>query len=54
MADSNKSRDLTSNIRKGMNSLGEVDVAADMLWGAQKVEQATSNLGKDSSGSYPA
>jgi hypothetical protein len=31
----NSSRDLMSNIRKEMNSLGEVDVAADMLWGAQ-------------------
>src|SRR5467141_2564642 len=29
------SRDLISNIRKEMDSLGEVDVAADMLWGAQ-------------------
>jgi aspartate ammonia-lyase len=39
MAESKKkkksSRDLMSNIRKEMNSLGEVDVAADMLWGAQ-------------------
>jgi hypothetical protein len=31
----NSNRDLMSNIRKEMNSLGEVDVAADMLWGAQ-------------------
>jgi hypothetical protein len=27
----NSSRDLMSNIRKEMDSLGEVDVAADML-----------------------
>ena len=27
--------DLMSNIRKEMDSLGEVNVAADMLWGAQ-------------------
>src|SRR5713226_2648192 len=31
----NSNRDLMSNIRKEMDSLGEVDVAADMLWGAQ-------------------
>src|SRR5712672_3298375 len=31
----NSTRDLMSNIRKEMDSLGEVDVAADMLWGAQ-------------------
>src|SRR5258708_8506614 len=31
----NSSRDLISNIRREMDSLGAVDVAADMLWGAQ-------------------
>src|ERR1700740_3758542 len=31
----NTSRDLTSSIRKEMDSLGEVVVEADMLWGAQ-------------------
>src|SRR6202035_2559743 len=37
MADSkqNASRELRSNLRKEMDSLGEVDVPADKLWGAQ-------------------
>src|SRR3979490_359752 len=42
------SRDLISNIRKEMDSLGEVDVAADMLWGAQTQRSLESfRIGKD-------
>jgi fumarate hydratase class II len=37
-----------SNIRKEMNSVGEVDVAADMLWGAQTQRSLEySSIGKD-------
>src|SRR3977135_2674013 len=43
-----KSRDLISNIRKEMDSLGEVDVAADMLWGAQTQRSLEHfSIGKD-------
>src|SRR5216684_3687121 len=42
------SRDLISNIRKEMDSLGEVDVAADMLWGAQTQRSLEHfSIGKD-------
>src|SRR3981189_3994495 len=42
------SRDLISNIRKEMDSLGEVDVAADMLWGAQTQRSLKHfSIGKD-------
>src|SRR5712675_971016 len=42
------SRDLISNIRKEMDSLGEVDVAADMLWGAQTQRSLQHfSIGKD-------
>jgi fumarate hydratase, class II len=42
------SRDLMSNIRKEMDSLGEVDVAADMLWGAQTQRSLEHfSIGKD-------
>src|SRR5882762_5470291 len=42
------SRDLVSNIRKEMDSLGEVDVAADMLWGAQTQRSLEHfSIGKD-------
>src|SRR5467141_983262 len=42
------SRDLISNIRKEMGSLGEVDVAADMLWGAQTQRSLEHfSIGKD-------
>src|SRR6267143_963861 len=42
------SRDLISNIRKEMDSLGEVDVAADMLWGAQTQRSVNHfSIGKD-------
>src|SRR6266849_7202820 len=44
----NLSRDLMSNIRKEMDSLGEVDVAADMLWGAQTQRSLEPfSIGKD-------
>src|SRR5258705_4204676 len=40
--------DLMSNIRKEMDSLGEVDVAADMLWGAQTQRSLEHfSIGKD-------
>src|SRR5258706_730512 len=40
--------DLMSNIRKEMDSLGEVNVAADMLWGAQKQRSLEHfSIGKD-------
>src|SRR4030088_2481027 len=43
-----QSRGLISNIRKEMDSLGEVDVAADMLWGAQTQRSLEHfNIGKD-------
>src|SRR4030088_1638311 len=43
-----QSRGLISNIRKKMNSLGEVDVAADMLWGAQTQRSLEHfSIGKD-------
>ena len=43
-----KRRDLMSNIRKEMDSLGEVDVAADMLWGAQTQRSLEHfSIGKD-------
>src|SRR5467141_2395660 len=42
------SRDLISNIRKEMGSLGEVDVAADRLWGAQTQRSLEHfSIGKD-------
>src|SRR5882724_11528246 len=42
------SSDLISNIRKEMDSLGEVDVAADMLWGAQTQRSLEHfSIGKD-------
>src|SRR6266403_2275015 len=42
------SRDLISNMRKEMDSLGEVDVAADMLWGAQTQRSLEHfSIGKD-------
>src|SRR6266852_10360 len=42
------SRDSISNIRKEMDSLGEVDVAADMLWGAQTQRSLEHfSIGKD-------
>src|SRR3978361_1355354 len=42
------SRDLISNIRKEMDSLGEDDVAADMLWGAQTQRSLEHfSIGKD-------
>src|SRR6266446_330061 len=42
------SRDLISNIRKEMDSLGEVDVAADKLWGAQTQRSLEHfSIGKD-------
>src|SRR3981189_291452 len=42
------SRDLISNIRKEMDSLGEGDVAADMLWGAQTQRSLEHfSIGKD-------
>src|ERR1700751_1813676 len=44
----NTSRDLTSSIRKEMDSLGEVNVAADMLWGAQTQRSLEHfSIGKD-------
>src|SRR4030088_2691752 len=43
-----QSRGLISNIRKEMDSLGEVDVAADMLWGAQTQRSLEHfSIGKD-------
>src|ERR1700709_2834864 len=43
-----KRRNLVSNIRKEMDSLGEVDVAADMLWGAQTQRSLEHfSIGKD-------
>jgi fumarate hydratase, class II len=40
--------DLMSNIRKEMDSLGEVNVAADMLWGAQTQRSLEHfSIGKD-------
>src|SRR6266436_2276464 len=50
MAESKRisSRSLVSNIRKEMDSLGEVDVAADMLWGAQTQRSLEHfSIGKD-------
>src|ERR1700737_2425378 len=50
MADSkqNSSRDLISNIRREIDSLGEVDVAADKLWGAQTQRSLEHfSIGKD-------
>src|SRR5260370_14561083 len=42
------SRDLISNIRREMDSLGAVDVAADMLWGAQTQRSLEHfSIGKD-------
>src|SRR6266853_6672459 len=42
------SRDSISNIRKEMDSLGEVDVPADMLWGAQTQRSLEHfSIGKD-------
>jgi fumarate hydratase class II len=44
----NSSRDLISNIRREMESLGAVDVAADMLWGAQMQRSLEHfSIGKD-------
>jgi fumarate hydratase class II len=44
----NSSRDLMSNVRKEMDSLGEVYVAADMLWGAQTQRSLEHfSIGKD-------
>src|ERR1700747_600855 len=44
----NTSRDLTSSIRKEMDSLGEGVVEADMLWGAQtKRSLEHFSVGKD-------
>src|SRR6266404_715139 len=44
----NASRELRNNIRKEMDSLGEVDVAADMLWGAQTQRSLEHfSIGKD-------
>src|ERR1700746_3031133 len=41
-------RDLNSNIRREMDSLGAVDVAADMLWGAQTQRSLEHfSIGKD-------
>src|ERR1700756_3470858 len=40
--------DLLSNVRKEMDSLGEVDVAGDMLWGAQTQRSLEHfSIGKD-------
>jgi fumarate hydratase class II len=40
--------DLMSNIRKEMDSLGEVNVAADVLWGAQTQRSLEHfSIGKD-------
>src|SRR6202011_4474420 len=50
MADSkqNASRELRSNLRKEMDSLGEVDVPADKLWGAQTQRSLEHfSIGKD-------
>src|ERR1700737_4056651 len=50
MADSkqNSSRDLISNIRREIDSLGAVDVAADKLWGAQTQRSLEHfSIGKD-------
>src|SRR6195256_172733 len=50
MAESKRisTRNLVSNIRKEMDSLGEVDVAADMLWGAQTQRSLEHfSIGKD-------
>src|SRR5882762_5294737 len=42
------SRDLISSFRKEMDSLGEVDVAADKLWGAQTQRSLEHfSIGKD-------
>src|SRR5258708_21214585 len=42
------SRDLMSNIRKEMDSLGEIDVAAGTLWGAQTQRSLEHfSIGKD-------
>src|SRR5882724_12730811 len=42
------SRDLISNIRKETDSLGEVDVGADNLWGAQTQRSLEHfSIGKD-------
>src|SRR5882672_3315553 len=42
------SRDLVSNIRKEMDSLGEVNVPADKLWGAQTQRSLEHfSIGKD-------
>src|SRR6266478_5858257 len=44
----NLSRDLMSNIRKEMDSLGEVEVPADKLWGAQTQRSLEHfSIGKD-------
>src|SRR5882724_4160693 len=44
----NSSRDLIGNIRREMDSLGAVDVAADMLWGAQTQRSLEHfSIGKD-------
>src|SRR5712672_650132 len=44
----NSTRDLMSNIRKEMDSLGEVNVAANMLWGAQTQRSLEHfSIGKD-------
>src|ERR1700738_4272789 len=50
MADSkqNASRELRSNLRQEMDSLGAVEVAADMLWGAQTQRSLEHfSIGKD-------
>src|SRR5882757_11005670 len=42
------SRDLISNVRKEMDSLGEVNVPADKLWGAQTQRSLEHfSIGKD-------
>src|ERR1700720_1959965 len=44
----NASRELRSNLRQEMDSLGAVDVAADMLWGAQTQRSLEHfSIGKD-------
>jgi fumarate hydratase class II len=44
----NASRELRNNIRQEMDSIGEVDVAADMLWGAQTQRSLEHfSIGKD-------
>src|SRR6266404_3658254 len=44
----NSNRDLMSNFRKEMDSLGEVNVAANMLWGAQTQRSLEHfSIGKD-------